>query len=142
MYSPYFWVKNRYGNFALKVWFMLYIITVAFHLASLNVVDRKCYIFYKKFLLNHPRTIIIRIEQRLLHLTLYTTIVCQIHRPNYLQSITTQCMQSACKNIYSISKVDKEDIRLLERVYSTKNIYRHCTKLRVISWILKPFQTT
>ena len=66
MYSPYFWVKFRYGNLALKVWFMLYIITVAFYFASINVVDGKCYICYNKSLLNHLRTIIIRIEQLLL----------------------------------------------------------------------------
>ena len=97
---------------------MLYIITVAFCFARLNVVDGKCYICYKNFLLNHLRTIIIRIEQLLLHSTIYTTTVCQSHRPNYLQSVTARCMQSFFLNIYSISTVNKEEIRLTERVYS------------------------
>ena len=66
MYSPYFLVKSIYGNLALKVWFMLYIITVAFLFASLNVVDGKCYTWYNTFLLNHLRKIIISIEQPLL----------------------------------------------------------------------------
>ena len=123
MYSPYFLVKSRSGNLALKVRFMLYIITVAFYFASLNVVDGKCYICYNKFLLNHPRTIIIRIEQLLLYSTIYTTTICQSHRPNYWQFVTAQCMQSVCKNIYSISTVNREEVRLLERVYSTVGIY-------------------
>ena len=97
---------------------MLYIISVAFSFASLNVVDDKCYICYKKFLLNHPRKIIIRIEQLVLHSTIYTTIVSQSHRPKYLQSVTAQCMQRFFKNIYLISTVNKEEIRLTERVYS------------------------
>ena len=113
MYSPYFLVKSRSGNLVLNVWSMLYIITVAFYLASSNVVDGKCYICYKKFLINHIRTIIIRIEQLLLHSTIYTTIVCQSHRPNYLQSVTTQLMQSVCKKIYSISTLNMEEMRLL-----------------------------
>ena len=96
---------------------MLYNITVAFYFASLNVVDGKCYICYKNFLINHLRTIIIRIEQLLLNSTIYTTTVCQSHIPNYLQSVTSQCMQSVFKNIYSISTVNKEDIILLEGVH-------------------------
>ena len=139
MYSPYFWVKSRFGNLELKVWFILYIITVAFYLESLNVVVGKCYIFYNNFLLNHPRTIIIRIEQLVLHSTIYTATICQSHRPNYLHSITTRCLQSVCKNIYSISTVNMEEITHLEGVLYNKDI---STKLRVIAWIPKPFQTT
>ena len=110
MYSPYFLLNSRSGNLALKVWFMLYIITVSFYFASLNVVDGKCYICYNNFLLNHVRTIIISIEQLLLHSTIYTTTVCESHIPNYLHSVTTQCMQSVCKNIYSISTMNREEI--------------------------------
>ena len=102
---------------------MLYIITVEFYFTSLNVVDGKCYILYKNLLIKHLRTIIIRIEQLLLHSTIYTTTICQSHKPNYLHSVTAQCMQSVSKNIYSISTVNKEEIILLERVYSTTEIY-------------------
>ena len=102
---------------------MLYIITVEFYLARLNVLDGKCYIYYMNFLINHPRTIMIMIEQLLLHSTIYTTTISQSHKPNYLQSVTAQCMQSVCKNIYSISTANREEIRLLERVYSTTEIY-------------------
>ena len=107
---------------------MLYIITVAFYFTSLNVVDDKCYICYKKFLPNHPRTFIIRIEQLVLHSTMYTTTVCQSHKPNYLHLVTSQCMQSVCKNIYSIYDEQGRNHTSREGVLYNRDI---STELRV-----------